>query len=569
MENKRLSFATVVASPTATSWSQSYTAGTLFAVVSLSFNGDVIKDISLPAIGKEILDTLEAEYFATEDKNLASIRKAFEISLKPALEKEAVVVSAGLFSVIDNVLYIIILGGVKALIGRGDALGTLLTSEGGKITSASGFLQDNDTVILQTEQFGKIVSREHLKNTLDHNPPTDIAENLSPLLHEREEGGATAIIISYKQPPEQAMDEQEEMPEILPQLPPFLQFAKNFLSSYTHNVKVNLNRKQKLFLSTAVLLVILLLGSGLFVMRQKESAKNQALFQEVFDKAKTKYDEGQSLLELNKNLARDDFAEAQKILDENKEKFPKNSPQKKQIIELLEKVENSLKTASSINAVEAKTVDQNSSELLSQAVKNTPIFITQDEKNIYGIVNEAVFAVDKKSKNKKTIIPNKSHWSNIGGLGVYFGNLYVLDKKEGQIFKFTATDDGFTKTNYLIGGTQDFSKASSISIDGSVWVLLGTGEIKKFTRGKIDDLKISSLDKPFSKPSRIFTDADTNNLYVLDNGNNRIVVLSKSGIYQTQYQTNVLKDTVEFDVLEKEKKIFVLSQKKIWQIDLQ
>lgn len=571
MENKRLSFATVSASPTAASWSQAYTAGTLFVVLSLKSTeaeSEEAKD-SLSTIGKEILNTLEAEYFSIETKNLALIKKAFELATKQVVEKEDIILSAGLLSVIDDVLYIILIGGAKAIMKRGGAFGTLLTSEEKQTVSASGFLENNDIVVLETEQFGKIIPKSHLKNTIDHNSPLEVAENLSPLLHQQEEGGAAAVIFSYKEPVE-IIEKEEETPKessLKHFFSLFMQKVQGTLQSYKHVIRLNLTRKQKLFLSVAILLTLLLFGSGLFVLKQKDAGKNQALFQEIFDKAKTKYDEGQSLLSLNKNLARDDFAEAKKIITENKEKLPKNSKYQKELDALLQEVEISLDAASSVNMVEAKAVSDENSLLLTTFLKNSPLFVTQDEKSIYGIDRNSVFTVDKKSKNKKVIIENKNYWSDVGGLGVYFGNVYVLDKKEGQIFKFSG--ESFTKTNYLVSGAQDLLKSTSLTIDGSVWVLFENGEIKKFTRGKIDDLKISGLDKPFTKPSRIFTDGDTNNVYILDNGNSRIVVLGKSGIYQTQYQTTTLKDAREFEVLEKDKKVFILSGGKIWQIDLQ
>jgi len=54
----------------------------------------------------------------------------------------------------------------------------------------------------------------------------------------------------------------------------------------------------------------------------------------------------------------------------------------------------------------------------------------------------------------------------------------------------------------------------------------------------------------------------------LDNGNSRIVVLDKNGSYKSQYQTSIIKNTKDFEVIEGGKKIFILSQNKIYQIDL-
>jgi hypothetical protein len=46
------------------------------------------------------------------------------------------------------------------------------------------------------------------------------------------------------------------------------------------------------------------------------------------------------------------------------------------------------------------------------------------------------------------------------------------------------------------------------------------------------------------------------------------VVLDKSGNYKNQYQAGVLKTAKDFDVLEKDKKIYLLSGGKTYEVDL-
>jgi hypothetical protein len=144
-----------------------------------------------------------------------------------------------------------------------------------------------------------------------------------------------------------------------------------------------------------------------------------------------------------------------------------------------------------------------------------------------------------------------------------------LDKDGKQINKFVQTADGFAKGNYFSGGvTPDLSSSSSITIDGSIWILFKEGVIQKFTKGKTDSFAVLGLDKGLSGPTRIFTTVDFTNLYILDLGNSRIVVLDKNGTYKAQYQAAVIKTATDFEVSETNKKVFVLSSSKIYQIDL-
>ena len=64
-----LSFSKIVATPTLNAWSQAYNAGKLFAVLSLEKTKDPSGIESLNMLGRDLLERLEQEFFAIEDKN--------------------------------------------------------------------------------------------------------------------------------------------------------------------------------------------------------------------------------------------------------------------------------------------------------------------------------------------------------------------------------------------------------------------------------------------------------------------------------------------------------------------
>src|SRR5258708_34695927 len=79
-----LTYAKIVATPTLSAWSQAYNAGNLAAVIALNQETvenqegqpSISTNVSLASLGKELLNTLEAEYFTIETKNLTSIKQA-------------------------------------------------------------------------------------------------------------------------------------------------------------------------------------------------------------------------------------------------------------------------------------------------------------------------------------------------------------------------------------------------------------------------------------------------------------------------------------------------------------
>lgn len=351
-------FSKIVATPSETAWSQAYSAGKLFTVLSLKKEvaeeaEDEEKD--LKAIGKGIIDSLEAEFFSLEDKNLESVKQAISTSIAQVpKDLEFSFVSVVLSG---NILYAYIANSGKVLIKREGKFGYIL-EEDGELASASGYLQNEDLIILETQGFSEVVDKETLTSSLDSLPPTDIAENLAPKVHEAKEGTASAIILSYKEETqeEEVVEEeiekeshfQPEESEYQPAkrhssaLESFRPAAMEIANRIPRNIK--LGHSKKIYLTIAVAILAVLVISIFLGIRRQENAKLQAAFDAFYPQAQKDYDEGQSLKDLNQNLATDSFTAAQKLLNDNKDKFPSNSTQEKQINDLLSKVNQELTT---------------------------------------------------------------------------------------------------------------------------------------------------------------------------------------------------------------------------------
>ena len=184
MTTSNLSFAKIVANPSALGWSQVYSAGKLFAAISLEKSEEGQEKDYLNVLGKEILSTLEQEFFTLETKDQESIRTAVMSTAQkiPAGIKVSFISGA----VVGNVLYLYILGSGKVEIKRGQTLGTLLEAkedEGKELKEASGFLQDKDIVILETKAFADEINESTLLEFLETELLGNEALGLSSLGH--------------------------------------------------------------------------------------------------------------------------------------------------------------------------------------------------------------------------------------------------------------------------------------------------------------------------------------------------------------------------------------------------
>ncbi len=358
MDNN-ISFSKIVATPTLNSWSQAYNAGKFFAVLSLEKTAELPTDIeSLNILGKDLLERLEQEFFTIEEKNLESIKKAVSNTFEDNIEGVAISFAAGAF--VNNILYLFGLGNAKVFIKRNGSLGLALDLENTTskdVVSSSGFLKEKDLIVLATDAFSKVITNDDLDSSLNDSEPSDITESLAPKVHKAENGKISAIVIKYGNPKveevlDEGIEEQEEIKQeeeqIKEQISPFNKYL-TLLKSKLRRPNIKIQPAKKLFLIVAFVIVAVLIFSIFFSIQKQNNAKVKALFEKIYPEASKKYDEGKSLLDLNKNLARDSFLLAQKILNDNKDKFPAKSQEANQTQDLLKKVESGLAEVSPVD----------------------------------------------------------------------------------------------------------------------------------------------------------------------------------------------------------------------------
>ncbi|MDO8638142.1 MAG: hypothetical protein Q7R43_01090 [Candidatus Daviesbacteria bacterium] len=186
-----------------------------------------------------------------------------------------------------------------------------------------------------------------------------------------------------------------------------------------------------------------------------------------------------------------------------------------------------------------------------------------------------------KEATLSAVVKPDKEWGKITDIVGFSNNVYLLNNpstgstsslqaSSGQIWKYVPIEKGYSdKFAYFKSGIKvDLSDIKRMQIDSSIWFLKQNGDILKFTQGAADFFTISSLDKDFNNPRSFFTDDSVDNIYVLDSGNSRIVVLDKKGVYKAQYQGEKFSGVDDLVVDEKGKKIYLLAESKIYQIEL-
>jgi len=389
--------------------------------------------------------------------------------------------------------------------------------------------------------------------------------------------------------------------------PPFAIRHSSFVTPNIHLRPPPAPSRKTLY--AALLILVFLISLVAFQLRSRnlETRTNNAIT--IENQAREQIDAAKKLAGLNDNLARDALIQAKKdLLAKAENTFGKDWPSQtsgeiKKLKNVLGELDNQLAivshayplenlesfsdfsllrpeaniTSASINSNQIVVADSNNGAIYSLGTKTKTAAIVggltdfkQNPQVDFAGQNYYVFTPTGIYSEKKLLIKPSEKWGQIKGLKTFGGNLYLLDTANSQIWKYQGTDLGFGEiAPYLKAGGVDFSKVISFAIDGSIFVLSGSGNIAKFSGGNSEDFTVSGLETPLSSPTSIFTSDETKNIYILDA--NRVVILDKKGIYQAQYLLPTNRFSLTTNCLladESLKKVFLFSASKVYSFDL-
>lgn len=596
--------------------------GQLLAVISLS---ELTQEVEVVAAGREIISRLHEGYYGQiEEKAIIQLKKAIEQVISESAKEAKLEIEAAVL--LEETIYFAIAGEGKVLIQREGKMATVLKGEEGKVEVASGGIEDNDMFLLGSQKFFSLLADGSIKAALLSNSASEAAETLTPMIHGREEDGtAAAAVLRIKKVIREGETAELEKPgpiekketkptrvlKYLSQLLEQIAIAFQLLlfklekkikhrAIYLSEEEKEKRKPQKTLMTIAVILLFLLLVSVIFGARER-SRTRQAGGTAILAEAKVKKQEGEALIDLNPIRAR-------QLLLESKSLIEKIKPEERNqaVIDFQSGLEKSLSLVLKEHEVEPTVIfdldlikdgakgddlDVSGKELivfdkekktiysLEIGGKKSAILVGGEEltdgkqvaaflPKIFLLTKKGIFQFDKETKRLGLVIEADENWGEIIDLRAFGGNLYLLDKK-GEIWKYPSIEIGFGASRlWLKGEKPDFSDALEMAIDGSVWVLKADGTILKYTQGAKDHFVISGLDKPLNNPTSIFTDDDQEKIYILDKGNSRVLVVDKSGEYNSQYIWSGIGEVNGLITSEEDKIILLLSGSKIYKIDI-
>jgi len=153
----------------------------------------------------------------------------------------------------------------------------------------------------------------------------------------------------------------------------------------------------------------------------------------------------------------------------------------------------------------------------------------------------------------------------------YSSKLYVLDSANEQIWKYYRERDSYGSAEaYILAEDVDLSKAVSMAIDGSVWILNSDGTITKLISGAVEDYNLErSPLSGFEGAEKIYTSFESNQVYILDSANDSVLVFNKDSkdgdlVYSTKYVFEGLDNLRDIYVAQGENRMYLVTDTQVW-----
>lgn len=135
-------------------------------------------------------------------------------------------------------------------------------------------------------------------------------------------------------------------------------------------------------------------------------------------------------------------------------------------------------------------------------------------------------------------------------MGMFGGNLYILDQGNKEIFKYAAVGEGFGERTRWLKQDQNMSIVPvDMTIDSDVWAVSVEGQVERFRRGNKEQFSLSGL-TPGLKLSRLAVEPEGDRIALLDNSAGAVAVCSKkTGACSQLLKSQRLREVsdIEFD----------------------
>ncbi len=346
---------------------------------------------------------------------------------------------------------------------------------------------------------------------------------------------------------------------------------------------------QKIALVGLLLTILIFIQSLIFLTQKKSVSQKDKVYQELISSIDNKFAEAESKLIYNDQIAAENILlEIQATLDNLK---LTSKQQEEEIATFKEKTRKQLNEVRRIHDVPEPL------ELSSLASLMNPQQIVQKDGNFYILDSQKIYLLKDRTlsalsdfnqgkffadwpQSKRLVVGNSEQFfiyditenkqanfplsqsagnTSVQDLNIYSNNLYVLDSKGKQFFKYPENSASFSNGQAWLKEEVDLQDVSSFTVDGSIYTIDNQGQIKKFTKGKAEEFNYQTPNPKIGAKATIQTFRDSKYLYIIDPSNQRVVILNKDGNIKDQYTSLKFDQLLDLAIDPNEQAIYLLN----------
>ncbi len=155
---------------------------------------------------------------------------------------------------------------------------------------------------------------------------------------------------------------------------------------------------------------------------------------------------------------------------------------------------------------------------------------------------------------------------SVTALAAYGGNIYLLDGRGGEVWRYLPAGAGFdSERTGLLGGVA-FSDARELAVDGDVFVLDG-GTLRHFRQGTAQDPLLRGIDRAPQSPVSLVEDVGRGRFYTLEASARRVIVGERGGAFVGQLRNQAFLDAKSIALSPDGGTLYVLTGEALFAID--
>lgn len=175
---------------------------------------------------------------------------------------------------------------------------------------------------------------------------------------------------------------------------------------------------------------------------------------------------------------------------------------------------------------------------------------------------------------ERVVLSGRETWGLAQYVATYIGNLYVVDVKANQIWRYRPTAKGYENPpeKYFAANTKvDLAGVQDIAIDRNIWLLFADGRLLKFYMGGQEPFELRGLPDPLGNPTAIAAPIDQDQLYVADAARGRILEFNKEGVFLRQFRpspSDMLRGIRHMVLDSTGSRFYILTADRLYKADL-